>query len=105
MAHYFWEVLKQSECKTGKNKSGEISAIGPRSDWEQGLKAFDKELSKFLNLSGSGCLIRKSLQFQRPATHLPDAKTFLERPPCALLHIAVSHMINVDLEKDTVHDK
>lgn len=26
VAHYFWEVLKQSWCKTGKNKSGEIYA-------------------------------------------------------------------------------
>lgn len=25
-AHYFWEVLKQSWCKTGKNKSDEIYA-------------------------------------------------------------------------------
>lgn len=38
VAHYFWEVLKQSWCKTGKNKSGEIHArLDEDRNWEQGL--------------------------------------------------------------------
>lgn len=38
VAHYFWEVLKQSWCKTGKNKSGEIyAALDQERNWEQGL--------------------------------------------------------------------
>lgn len=37
VAHYFWEVLKQSWCKTGKNKSGEIYVRRDEErNWEQG---------------------------------------------------------------------